>query len=137
MLSPTGQFIAPSTCPGSILVDFLTNNLEEAAKLIGEYKKWKASLLLSSYNCRGAILNYRFFHRNKYIERELHERCAKEMNLKSLTKDDSIDPSKMIDCLTKLLTSGLNVRNTILHITHYYSVLSDGTVCIPWDCILE
>lgn len=59
------------------------------------------------------------------------------MNLKSLTKDDSIDPSKMIECLNKLLKSEINLRNTILYITHYYSVLSDGTVCIPWDWILE
>lgn len=83
------------------------------------------------------IVIFFFFYRNKYIERELHERCTKEMNLKSLTKDDSIDPSKMIECLNKLLKSEINLRNTILYITHYYSVLSDGTVCIPWDWILE
>lgn len=40
MLSPTGQFIAPSSCPGSILVDFLTTHLDEATKLIAEYKKF-------------------------------------------------------------------------------------------------
>lgn len=80
-----------------------------------------------------------FFSRNKYVERELHERCIQEIQLKSLTKDDSIDPSKMIDCLVKLLAahSQFKLKNTILHITHYYSVLSDGTVCIPWDWILE
>lgn len=32
MISPTGQIIIPSTCPGSLLIDFITTNLEEAAE---------------------------------------------------------------------------------------------------------
>lgn len=38
MVSPTGQFIAPATCPGSILVDFLTTNMDEAAQKSKEYE---------------------------------------------------------------------------------------------------
>lgn len=38
-VSPTGQFIAPSTCPGSILVDFLSNHMNEAAEKSEEYKR--------------------------------------------------------------------------------------------------
>ena len=30
MLSPSGQFIAPSSCPISLLVSFITDNMEEA-----------------------------------------------------------------------------------------------------------
>lgn len=37
MVSPTGQFIAPATCPGSILVDFLTVHMDEAAQKAKEY----------------------------------------------------------------------------------------------------
>lgn len=80
------------------------------------------------------------FTRNKYVERELHERCLAELQLQSLTKDDSIDPNKMISCLDRMLGSdgnGLYLNHTVLHITHYYSVLSDGTACIPWDWTLE
>lgn len=77
------------------------------------------------------------YYRNKYVERELHERCCKELSLKDLTKDDSIDPIKMITCLERLLSAGIEMNDITLYITHYYSVLSDGTVCIPWDWTLE
>ena len=38
-VSPTGQFIAPSTCPGAILVDFLSTHMNEAAEKAEAYKK--------------------------------------------------------------------------------------------------
>lgn len=38
MVSPTGQLIAPATCPGSILVDFLTTHMDEAAQKSKAYK---------------------------------------------------------------------------------------------------
>lgn len=71
------------------------------------------------------------------MEKDLHEQCIRQLSLKSLTKDDSVDPGKMIDCLNRLLKADVNMQNTILLITNYYSVLSDGTVCIPWDWTLE
>lgn len=40
MLSPTGQFISPARCPGSILVDFITKNLELARENTKFYKKY-------------------------------------------------------------------------------------------------
>lgn len=67
--------------------------------------------------------------RNKYIERELHQQCLTDLQLKTLTKDDSIDPNKMIECLKNLIKAQLEFKDVILHITHYYSVLADGTVC--------
>lgn len=70
-----------------------------------------------------------FVSRNKYIERELHQQCFTDLQLKTLTKDDSIDPNKMIECLKNLIKAQLEFKNVILHITHYYSVLADGTVC--------
>lgn len=39
MVSPTGQLISPSTCPGFLLVDFITKNLEEALTRQEIYKK--------------------------------------------------------------------------------------------------
>lgn len=39
MLSPTGQFIVPSSCPGFLLVNFITENLNEAAKRLAHYNK--------------------------------------------------------------------------------------------------
>ncbi|XP_031624601.1 T-cell activation inhibitor, mitochondrial [Contarinia nasturtii] len=112
-VSPTGQFIAPSTCPGTILVEFLSTHMNEAAEKAEAYKK------------------------NKFIERELHEQCIQKLGLISLKKDDSVDPDRMIECLTRLIESDIHLKDCNLHITHYYSVLSDGTMCIPWDWEFE
>jgi hypothetical protein len=37
MLSPSGQFITPSSCPISLLVSFMTANLEEARARLDRY----------------------------------------------------------------------------------------------------
>lgn len=76
-------------------------------------------------------------HRNKYIEKELHRKCKDQLKLEALLKDDSIDPIKMINCLENLLNTNIEISRCTLLITHYYSILSDGTVCIPWDFTLE
>lgn len=109
MLSPTGQFISPARCPGSILVDFITKNLELARE------------------------NTKFYKKNKYVERELHKKSILDLECSTLKKDDSVTPERMIDCLERLSSNGIKMKNLDLHITHYYSVLADGTVCIPYD----
>lgn len=40
MLSPTGQLISPSTCPGFLLVDFISKHLEEALIRQTAYNKY-------------------------------------------------------------------------------------------------
>ncbi|XP_037934436.1 T-cell activation inhibitor, mitochondrial [Teleopsis dalmanni] len=110
MVNPTGQFIAPATCPGFMLVDFITTNMSIAKEREEKYKS------------------------QKVIERELVNQCQKQLQLKSLTKDDSIIPEKMIETLTNLINYEKDpFKNIDLHITNYYSVLTDGIVCIPWD----
>lgn len=109
MVSPTGQFIVPATYPGSLLVDFITRHIDEARS------KQKA------------------YSTNKYIERDLESQCLNQLGLLSLTKDDSVTPEKMIDCLKRLLETDANFKRLHLHITNYYSVLADGTVCVPYD----
>lgn len=110
MVSPTGQFIAPATCPGSILIDFLTTHLDEAKEKSKQYNT------------------------NKHVEKELFEKCIEKFHLQSLKKDDSVTPEKMIKCLDRLLVSNVeNLSGAHLNVANYYSVLSDGTVCIPWD----
>lgn len=37
MLSPSGQFITPSSCPVSLLFSFITANLEEARTRLDHY----------------------------------------------------------------------------------------------------
>ncbi|CAK9820987.1 T-cell activation inhibitor, mitochondrial [Anthophora plagiata] len=113
MLSPTGQFIVPSSCPSFLLVNFITENLEEATKRLHHYNNIK------------------------YVERELHDKVIQELGLIVLNKDDSITPDLMIQCCERLLLHK-NVlapllNDVMLWVTHYYSVMSDGVLCIPWD----
>ncbi|XP_011704176.1 PREDICTED: T-cell activation inhibitor, mitochondrial isoform X3 [Wasmannia auropunctata] len=113
MLSPTGQFIVPSSCPSFLLVNFITENLEEATK--------------------------RLYHYNniKHVERELHRKTIKELGLAALNKDDSITPDLMIQCCERLLLHkkdlAPSLEGVMLWVTHYYSVMSDGVLCVPWD----
>ncbi|CAH0556463.1 unnamed protein product [Brassicogethes aeneus] len=113
MLSPTGQFIVPCTLPGSLLVGFITSNLEEAKKRMENYNK------------------------DKHLEKKLVNRCVMELNLAALLKDDNITPDLMIKCCEKLLNNKYELetvmKNLHLNIASYYSVLSDGVVCIPWN----
>ncbi|KAF5290925.1 hypothetical protein FQA39_LY14531 [Lamprigera yunnana] len=112
MLSPTGQFITPSSCPGLLLIKFITENLTEAAIRIDNYK------------------------RDKYVERSLHQQCMDELHLPVLYKDDNVTPELMIHCCNQLLKHKNdleNIKGLHLYITTYYSILTDGTVCIPWN----
>jgi hypothetical protein len=40
MLSPTGQFIVPSSCPAFLLVNFLSTNLEKAKQVLENYERY-------------------------------------------------------------------------------------------------
>ncbi|KAL0880994.1 hypothetical protein ABMA27_002145 [Loxostege sticticalis] len=113
MVSPTGQFITPSSCPASELIPFISKNLDEATTLMTQYSI------------------------NKHVEKALYNEVKERFGLLELHKDDSITPALMILCCQRLLTRvdkiGMKLQGNILYITHYYSVLSDGVLCIPWD----
>lgn len=113
MVSPTGQFITPSSCPAEELVAFIAKHLDEATELMTEYSI------------------------NKHVERALHKEIIERFGLLDLQKDDSITPALMISCCQRLLTRSeelsTKLHGNILYITHYYSVLSEGTLCIPWN----
>lgn len=113
MLSPTGQFIVPSSCPASLLVSFLSENMSEAEQLLHNYQM------------------------NKHVERDLHKQCVAEFELKSLHKEDNVTPDLMIECCARLLEHKNHLsailKGRYLWITNYYSVMSDGQICIPWN----
>ncbi|CAH1955869.1 unnamed protein product [Acanthoscelides obtectus] len=113
MVSPTGQFIVPSSILGTMLVSFITKHLSEARQKNQEYQ------------------------RNKHLERDLIAECLKELELADLQKEDNITPDLMIKCCQRLLLNK-NVlkdltKELCINISTYYSVLSDGVVCIPWN----
>ncbi|XP_045596194.1 T-cell activation inhibitor, mitochondrial-like [Procambarus clarkii] len=113
MLSPTGQILAPSSCPPWLLVNFITENMEQAEKIIGDYESIRDK------------------------EKDLYEKCKEELGLEFLENDDSVMPNMMIECLERLLDSAYRLSPLLsgarLWITHYYAVMVDGEVCIPWN----
>lgn len=129
MVSPTGQFIVPCTIPGTLLVNFITNHLQEATERNFQYQRYMNNILL--------YVTQIFDFRDKHLERDLIKKCRQELNLAELNKEDNITPDLMIKFSTKLLeckhevlpyTTGLH-----MNISTYYSVLSDGVTCIPWN----
>lgn len=110
MVNPSGQLIVPASCPGVMLVEFITSNLAVAKKQM--------------------IVNAD----EKKIEQLLTTKCIELFSLSSLTKEDTITPHKMIVALTDLLDKPhFQLNQMDLHITTYFSVLGDGVICIPWN----
>lgn len=81
------------------------------------------------------VIYYSFRIRSK--EKQLYEKCKAELGLEFLEKDDSVMPSMMIECLERLLESAYRLSPLLtgarLWVTHYYAIMVDGEVCIPWN----
>ncbi|XP_043659827.1 T-cell activation inhibitor, mitochondrial [Drosophila teissieri] len=109
-VSQTGLFLAPASCSGPDLVEFICRNLDVASGRFSRYR------------------------RDIQVERQLWRQCQEELGLQRLSKDDSVTPDKMVVAIRHLLQSGIkSCRGLSLHITNYWSVPTDGIVCIPWD----
>lgn len=113
MLSPTGQFLAPASCPPGLLLRFLSENMREAgqrrARHVG-FRRAEAGLL---------------------------DRCRWKLGLSGLSRDDNVTPELVVRCCGRLLADADSwwplLQGCHLHVSHYYSVLQDGVICIPWD----
>lgn len=82
-------------------------------------------------------IHFAYFFSDKYLERHLIQKCSTELRLAALKKEDNVTPDLMIKCCKKLLENKFELveftKGLRLNITTYYSVLSDGIVCIPWN----
>lgn len=113
MLSPSGQFITPSSCPISLLVSFITDNMDEARARLDQYKI--------------------------ALEEEKHviANCIAKFGLSALSKDDNVTPAQMTSCCNRLLENEEflkpDINDARIYVTHYYSLISDGEMCIPWN----
>lgn len=65
------------------------------------------------------------------------KKCLTEFKLAALNKEDNVTPDLMIKCCRKLLDNKFEfeefTKDLRVNISTYYSVLSDGIVCIPWN----
>ncbi|KAK3085881.1 hypothetical protein FSP39_009991 [Pinctada imbricata] len=112
-VSALGQFLTPCTIPGAILIQFVSKNTDEVENLLHEVRRLQE------------------------IEQDLHSDCIQRLKLNQLNKDDSISCAQMIKCCERLLYDAVFIESYLngcnLKVTRYFSVLSDGEICIPWD----
>ncbi|XP_068944690.1 T-cell activation inhibitor, mitochondrial isoform X2 [Petaurus breviceps papuanus] len=70
----------------------------------------------------------------KVIENELIHASIKKFSLKKLYKEPSVSSAQMIDCCKRLLEQSLPyLQGMHVCVSHFYSVLQDGDLCIPWN----
>ncbi|KAM4821445.1 LOW QUALITY PROTEIN: T-cell activation inhibitor, mitochondrial-like [Thomomys bottae] len=70
----------------------------------------------------------------KVLEQELIQASTKQFSLEKLYKEPSISSLQMVDCCKRLLEQSLPyLQGMHLCISHFYSVMQDGDLCIPWN----
>ncbi|XP_036048107.1 T-cell activation inhibitor, mitochondrial isoform X2 [Onychomys torridus] len=70
----------------------------------------------------------------KVIENELIQASTKKFSLEKLYKEPSISSRQMVDCCKRLLQQPLPYLHGMhLCVSHFYSVMQDGDLCIPWN----
>ncbi|XP_030891440.1 T-cell activation inhibitor, mitochondrial-like [Leptonychotes weddellii] len=74
------------------------------------------------------------YNRLKVIENELIQASTKKFSLEKFYKEPSVSSIQMVDCCKRLLEQSLPyLQGMHLCISHFYSVLQDGDLCIPWN----
>lgn len=67
------------------------------------------------------------------------ERCYGKLGLESLTRDVSVTDVQMESCCRRLLklhemsVLTADLTSCRLKVAQFYSVMSDGDVCVPWN----
>ncbi|KAK2815420.1 hypothetical protein Q5P01_025887 [Channa striata] len=109
-LHEMGHFIIPISCDPPKLQVFLQSNALEARQRIQRKNQLQAE------------------------EEALVNLCVQSLSLRSLSKEPSVSSRQMLLCCKRLmeqrcpLLQGLHVC-----VSHFYSVMQDGDLCVPWD----
>ncbi|XP_036122726.1 T-cell activation inhibitor, mitochondrial isoform X1 [Molossus molossus] len=70
----------------------------------------------------------------KVIENELIQASTKKFSLEKFYKEPSVSSKQMVDCCKRLLGQSLPyLQGMHLCVSHFYSVMQDGDLCIPWN----
>lgn len=74
------------------------------------------------------------FCRLEAEEEDVVSVCVQGLSLRSLSKEPSVSSSQMIPCCRRLLEKrSPYMQGLHLCVSHFYSVMQDGDLCIPWD----
>uniref|UniRef100_A0A8C3CNP2 T cell activation inhibitor, mitochondrial n=1 Tax=Cairina moschata TaxID=8855 RepID=A0A8C3CNP2_CAIMO len=105
-----GHFTIPTVCDPATLQWFIVAKAQEAR----ENLKRKEEMMIT--------------------EKELIGTSTEKFSLDRLYKEPSVSSAQMIDCCKRLLEESLPyLQGMHLCISHFYSVLQDGDLCIPWN----
>ncbi|XP_029928667.1 T-cell activation inhibitor, mitochondrial [Myripristis murdjan] len=109
-LHEMGHFIIPTRCDPPKLQAFLQSHAHEARQRM---------------------------HRTNQLQAEEEaavKACLQSLSLRSLSKEPSVTSSQMILCCKRLLEQRSPLMQGLhICISHFYSVMQDGDLCIPWD----
>ncbi|XP_023661935.1 T-cell activation inhibitor, mitochondrial isoform X1 [Paramormyrops kingsleyae] len=109
-LHELGHFIIPTVCDTDELPVFLLSRAQEARRLVQDREQLEAE------------------------ERDMVQRCLGSLSLRSLRKEPSVSSRRMIPCCLRLMEQRLpQLQGLRVCISHFYSVMQDGDLCIPWD----
>uniref|UniRef100_A0A8C1MYR1 T cell activation inhibitor, mitochondrial n=1 Tax=Cyprinus carpio TaxID=7962 RepID=A0A8C1MYR1_CYPCA len=109
-LHEMGHFIIPTMCDTLQLQNFLQSQAQEARRRMRRKDKLEAE------------------------EEDIISSCLQDLSLHSLSKEPSVLSSQMIPCCRRLMEErSPQMQGLHLYISHFYSVMQDGDLCIPWD----
>uniref|UniRef100_A0A669D513 T cell activation inhibitor, mitochondrial n=1 Tax=Oreochromis niloticus TaxID=8128 RepID=A0A669D513_ORENI len=110
-LHEMGHFIIPIKCDLPTLQVFLQNHAPEARRRIQRKNQLQAE------------------------EEAVVKLCLETLSLRSLSKEPSVSPAQMIQCCERLLEQrSPHMQGLQICVSHFYSVMQDGDLCVPWDC---
>ncbi|XP_051574074.1 T-cell activation inhibitor, mitochondrial-like isoform X2 [Myxocyprinus asiaticus] len=109
-LHEMGHFIIPTKCDTLLLQNFLQSQAKEARRRIQHKDQLEAE------------------------EEDIISSCLQDLSLRSLSKEPSVSSSQMIPCCRRLMVErSQQMQGLRLCVSHFYSVMQDGDLCIPWD----
>ncbi|XP_075683272.1 T-cell activation inhibitor, mitochondrial isoform X2 [Rhinoderma darwinii] len=109
-LHEMGHFIIPAVCDLPSLQWFLLAHAQNAREKLKRKEELKVE------------------------EKELTKTCQDSASLSRLYKEPGVSCAQMIDCCRRLIKEPLpNLNGMHLCVSHYYSVMQDGDLCIPWN----
>ncbi|XP_029359544.1 T-cell activation inhibitor, mitochondrial isoform X3 [Echeneis naucrates] len=109
-LHEMGHFIIPTNCDPPKLQVFLQSHAHKARERTHTKNQLQAE------------------------EEVVVQQCLQSLSLRSLSKEPSVSSSQMIQCCKRLLEQRSPLMQGLhVCISHFYSVMQDGDLCLPWD----
>ncbi|XP_062912750.1 T-cell activation inhibitor, mitochondrial isoform X1 [Mobula hypostoma] len=109
ILLKTGQLRVPVTCDPTALQWFILSHTQTARDFLRNEEELKVQ------------------------QEDLIKACTERFWLKRLYKEQSVSSEQMIQSCKRLLEEQMELSGIHLCISHFYSVLQDGDLCIPWN----